>query len=1080
MSKNFMKKTLAGIFALVIVASSTPIAPFVTVMDSNSITASAVEVTADGLEYEVNGDAITITGYRGTSSDVVIPSKIEDVPVTAIGNDAFSGNRTIIDVTIPDSVTSIGEYAFSQSYLENVNIPNTVTSIGAHAFSGTYITDLVIPDSLESISEYTFNNCKWLTNVTLPVSIKSIGDTAFESCPKLTNVKYAGSLADWCSISIDRGNGPLTNAKITLSQGEQIICGSTLIWTLDENGVLTISGDDEVFPEFWVNNKAVEWCDKKENVKKVVFETPNLTTLGSGAFFKFVNLESIDLPDSLTTINQVAFYNCSALKNITLPDSLTVISMGIFYDCTSLTAINIPDTVTSIGDNAFSHCPLSEITIPDTVTSIGNDAFSDTNLTKITIPNSVESFGYCVFQKCSSLSEVTLPDSLTIIPSSTFANCTSLESVTIPDSVAEIYYGAFSGCSSLSDITIPDSVTLIEDLAFYSCENLTSITIPDSVTSIGKLAFYGSGLTEITIPDSVKSIGVRVFDDCTSLTSITAPCALKDSMENAMGNCTAEITYTHKYSKNGYVITCTAGGETFDYTDVFAALDDYDDSNESNYTADSWEDYSDAAAAIKTLTDNFGKDVFVSEQAELTDAVSAYNTAKDALVLKDADYTELESAISDANDYTADNYTEDSWAALETALAEAYAVDLDLKADQQGTIDAAKNNLLDAINGLVLKDADYSAVDAAIDTVAATDRDAYTAASLNALDAAVAAVERDLDITRQDEVDAMAQAIADAIAALKEVADTSRLEAAIADADAANKADYSASVWSAIQDKVAEGNTYIGAGYASDDVQGDVDMITDELNDLLLKKLNDADYTAVEAAIANIPDDLSIYTDASVDALIAAYNNVVRDLKEDKQGDVDAMATAIEDAIAALEEKPKYDTLYEEYLVTAPTVTENGTYNKRAYHYENDTKVIDTEKVFTVDKNVTFEQWYLRTLIQYQTDGTKFDLRFVSMLDENLDQYQKAGFTFTINGTAVSDELSTVTANTSYIVDSEEVNISAFSEDNDYFFLQNYVFDIGDIDLDDSLAVTAYVVLADGTELKGTKAVTFTLSQFEC
>ena len=102
------------------------------------------------------------------------------------------------------------------------------------------------------------------------------------------------------------------------------------------------------------------------------------------------------------------------------------------------------------------------------------------------------------------------------------------------------------------------------------------------------------------------------------------------------------------------------------------------------------------------------------------------------------------------------------------------------------------------------------------------------------------------------------------------------------------------------------------------------------------------------------------------------------------------------------------------------------------------------------------------------------------MLDENLDQYQKAGFIFTINGTAVSDELSTVTANTSYIVDNEEVNISAFSEDNDYFFLQNYVFDIGDIDLDDSLAVTAYVVLADGTELQGAKAVTFTLSQFEC
>ncbi|MCQ2470088.1 MAG: leucine-rich repeat domain-containing protein, partial [Ruminococcus sp.] len=251
------------------------------------------------------------------------------------------------------------------------------------------------------------------------------------------------------------------------------------------------------------------------------------------------------------------------------------------------------------------------------------------------------------------------------------------------------------------------------------------------------------------------------------------------------------------------------------------------------------------------------------------------------------------------------------------------------------------------------------------------------------------------------------------------------------------------------------------------------------------------DYTDVFVLLANEeaflnnanPND---YTEDSWKALYdsaTALAEIVSDFQENKfvssQDELTAALSAYNGAKDALEEKPQYDTLYECYLVTAPTVTEMGTYNKRAYHYENDAKVVDTEKVFAEDKAVTFEQWYLRTLIQYQTNGTEFDLRFVSMLDENLDQYQKAGFIFTINGTEVSDELSTVTANTSYIVDGSKVDINAFSQPDDYFFLQKYVFDIGEIDLDATMAVTAYVVLADGTELQGTKAVTFTLRQFE-
>ena len=817
--------------------------------------------------------------------------------------------------------------------------------------------------------------------------------------------------------------------------------------------------------------------------------------------------DDVEIPSTIdgvpvTSIDEYAFFQ-SSVKSVIIPDSVTSIGNRAFQACFNLTSITLPKSLESIGNNAFLGCGMKTVNYTGSETdwkrididTSNNESLLAANITYdyvLPAPESDFTFDASTGTITSYKGvggDVKIPSTIggvgvTSIGESAFDSCASLVSVTIPEGVTSIGDDAFLECSNLTSVTIPESVTSIGDFAFAYCSNLASVTIPEGVTSIGGYAFYVcKNLASVTIPESVTSIGTSAFVSCSKLTSITAPCTLENSMKNAMGNSTATITYTHPCTKSAeyiYKVKCACGDTDLDYTDVFVLLANEDDFlknvNSNDYTEDSWKAFEDSVMALAEIVSDFAENVFVSAQSELTDAISAYTTAKTALVLKDADYT----AVNDAIDNVPDNLS------------------------------------------------------------------IYTAESVNALNNALNDVVYDLDITRQDEVDAMAQAIADAIDGLKELADTSRLEAAIADAYAANEADYSASVWSDIQDKVAEGNTYVGAGLAADDVQGDVDAVTDDLNALLLQKLNDADYTAVDAAIDNIPDDLSIYTDASVDALIAAYDNVVRDLKEDKQSDVDAMATAIEDAIDglvlkdadytyvdkyiaqaanidrslytddsladldaaiaavvhdlditrqdevtgyandiyaaidALEEKPKYDTLYEEYLVKAPTVTENGTYNKRAYHYENDDKVIDTEKVFAEDKAVTFEQWYLRTLIQYQTDGTKFDLRFVSMLDENLDQYQKAGFIFTINGTAVSDELSTVTANTSYIVDSEEVNISAFSQPDDYFFLQNYVFNIGEIDLDATLAVTAYVVLADGTEMKGTKAVTFTLRQFEC
>ena len=269
--------------------------------------------------------------------------------------------------------------------------------------------------------------------------------------------------------------------------------GSNLTWTLDSDGVLTISGSGDMHG---YGSSDAPWHGR---VKSAV------------------------IAEGVTSIGGKAFLDCTSLTSVTIPDSVTSIGKQAFMYCTSLTGVTIPDSVTSIGSSAFSYCKsLTSVTIPNSVTSIGGAAFNGcSSLTSVTIPNSVTSIGGCAFMDCSSLTSVTIPNSVTSIGEYAFYNCSSLTSVTIPNSVTSIGEYAFYNCTSLTSVAIPDSVTSIGEYAFYNCRSLTSVTIPDSVTSIGKWAFSEcKSLTSVTIPDSVTSIGDAAFASCTSLTGI--------------------------------------------------------------------------------------------------------------------------------------------------------------------------------------------------------------------------------------------------------------------------------------------------------------------------------------------------------------------------------------------------------------------------------------------------------------------------------------------------------------------------------------------------------------------------------
>ena len=326
--------------------------------------------------------------------------------------------------------------------------------------------------------------------------------------------------------------------------------GSNLTWTLDSEGVLTISGSGDMHG---YGSSDAPWYGSRSRVKSAV------------------------IAEGVTSIGESAFENCRSLTSVTIPNSVTSIGWSAFFYCKSLTSVTIPDSVTSVGAYAFLGC---------------------TSLTSVTIPNSVTSIGGCAFDECWSLTSVTIPDSVTSIGDSAFASCTSLTSVTIPDSVTSIGGGAFAWCTSLTGIWVTEGNSHYSSDAsgvLFSKDKTTLVqypgafaayAIPDSVTSIGQHAFNGCrSLTSVTIPDGVTSIGDGAFASCTSLTDVYYAGseaqwkAISISSTGNNGLLTANIHYnyvshTHSYKAVVTAPTCTEKGYT---THTCACGDSYVD-----------------------------------------------------------------------------------------------------------------------------------------------------------------------------------------------------------------------------------------------------------------------------------------------------------------------------------------------------------------------------------------------------------------------------------------------------------------------------------------------------------------------
>ena len=437
--------------------------------------------------------------------ELVIPQTVSNAgityTVTAIGDYAFyEKGKTLTAISIPSTVTEIGESAFAYSRIQSVTLPGVLTSIGDDAFyKCTALQAIDIPQSVSTLGESCFNSCSQLANVTLHAgNLTQLASYAFAGCditsidiPTGVTIIGGGAFSGCSSLQ------SVTLPDGVTSIGNSAFSGCTALQALDIPSSVSQLGQD-----------FVEDCAQ---LSTVTLHEGNLTEIGNYAFEKS-GITSITIPEGVTKIGNSAFRNCPSLQKVYLPSTIKTLEIYAFYDCSVLSEVTIAsDEAPSLpyrSEWVFTKGGTTKVDVLYTpwgsnfhagfkslfaraaeIPLVGcRITVDDRNYRILTLPDgdtdgTVElGAGHSYPGYNSVYGEVTIADRITF----------TKDDVAYAFNVTTLGEGAFTNAYELGGITIPAAITLIKKEAIYECKNLERVYVKaESPCALEEDAFSG-------------------------------------------------------------------------------------------------------------------------------------------------------------------------------------------------------------------------------------------------------------------------------------------------------------------------------------------------------------------------------------------------------------------------------------------------------------------------------------------------------------------------------------------------------------------------------------------------------------